>query len=293
MTHSNQSISPLRQRMIEDMTLRKLSPKTQAGYLRAVLRFTRFFGRSPDLASPEDLRAFQLHLVEQGVSSTTINATLSGLTFFFGVTLERPAALKRMSRVRQPQKLPQVLSVDEVARLLAGAKNPKHRAALAVAYGAGLRASEVVHLKVTDIDSERMIVRVVQGKGRRDRYAMLSPSLRELLRAWWRHGHAQGKMRPGGWLFPGRNPVNPLSTRQLNKACHLAADAAGLERRVSMHTLRHSFATHLLENKVDIRVIQVLLGHRKLETTARYSHVATRMLGEVTSPLEHLMLPPA
>ena len=293
MTHSNQSTSPLRQRMVEDMTLRKLAPKTQTAYLRAVIKFTRFFGQSPDLASSEDLRTFQLHLVETDLSPITINATLTGLGFFFGVTLERPSALKRMSRVRQPQKLPQVLSVDEVARLLAAARNPKHRAALAVAYGAGLRASEVVHLKIPDIDSERMIVRVVQGKGRRDRYAMLSPSLLELLRAWWRHGHAQGKMLQGGWLFPGRNLVNPLSTRQLNTACHLAADAAGLKRRVSMHTLRHSFATHLLENKVDIRVIQVLLGHRKLETTARYSHVATRTLGEVTSPLEHLTLPPA
>ncbi len=293
MTDSNQSISPLRQRMIDDMTLRKLAPKTQAGYLRAVIKLALFFGGSPDLASPEDLRRFQLHLVEQGVSSTTINATLTGLTFFFDVTLERPSALKRMSRVRQPQKLPQVLSVDEVARLLAGSRNPKHRAALAVAYGAGLRASEVVHLKIADIDSERMIVRVVQGKGRRDRYAMLSPSLLEILRDWWRHGHAQGKMLQSGWLFPGRNPLNPLSTRQLNTACHLAATKAELNKRISMHTLRHSFATHLLENKVDIRVIQVLLGHRKLETTARYSHVATHMLGEVTSPLEHLMLPPA
>jgi len=287
------SISPLRQRMIDDMTLRKLSPKTQAAYLRAVVKFTRFFGRSPDLASPEDLRAFQLQQVEQGVSSTTINATITGLKFFFGITLERPEALKRMSRVRKPQKLPQVLSVEEVERLLASASNPKHRAALAVAYGAGLRASEVVHLKMADIDSERMILRVEQGKGQRDRYAMLSPSLLEILRDWWRHGHAQGKMLRGGWLFPGRNPVNPLSTRQLNHACHLAAAAAELDKRISMHTLRHSFATHLLENKVDIRVIQVLLGHRKLETTARYSHVATRMLGEVTSPLEQLALPPA
>jgi site-specific recombinase XerD len=293
MTDSNKSISALRQRMIDDMTLRKLTSKTQAGYLRAVIKFTLFFGRSPDLASPEDLRTFQLQQVEQGVSSTTINATITGLRFFFDVTLERPSALKRMSRVRQPQKLPQVLSVEEVERLLAGASNPKHRAALAVAYGAGLRASEVVHLKVADIDSERMIVRVVQGKGHRDRYAMLSPSLLELLRAWWRQGHAQGKMLQDGWLFPGRNPANPLSTRQLNRACHLAAQAGGLEKRVSMHTLRHSFATHLLENKVDIRVIQVLLGHRKLETTARYSHVATRMLSEVTSPLEQLTLPPA
>ncbi len=284
------STSPLRQRMIDDMTLRKLAPKTQAAYLRAVVKFTRFFGQSPELASPEDLRRFQLQLVEMDVSPTTINATLTGLGFFFGVTLERPAALKRMSRVRKPQKLPRVLSVEQVERLLAGACNPKHRAALAVAYGAGLRASEVVHLKVSDIDSERMIVRVVQGKGRRDRYAMLSPSLLELLRACWRHGQARGKMRPGGWLFPGQNPLNPLSTRQLNRACHRAAQAADLDQRVSMHTLRHSFATHLLENKVDIRVIQVLLGHRKLETTARYSHVATRTLSEVTSPLEHLVL---
>ena len=290
MTDSNKSTSPLRQRMIDDMTLRKLSPRTQAGYLRAVVKFTRFFGQSPDLASPEDLRAFQLHLVEEGASSTSINATLTGLTFLFGVTLDRPSALKRMSRVHQPQKLPRVLSVDEVARLLRGATNLKHRAALSVAYGAGLRASEVVHLKVSDIDSDRMIVRVNQGKGRRDRYAMLSPSLLELLRAWWRQGHAQGQMRPGGWLFPGRNPVNPLSTRQLNHICHAAAAVAELDQRVSMHTLRHSFATHLLENKVDIRVIQVLLGHRKLETTARYSHVATRTLSEVTSPLEHLVL---
>jgi len=290
MTDSNKSTSPLRQRMIDDMTLRKLSPSTQAGYLRTVVKFTRFFGQSPDLASPEDLRAFQLHMVEEGVSSTTINATLTGLTFLFGVTLDRPSALKRMSRVHQPQKLPRVLSVDEVARLLRGATNLKHRAALSVAYGAGLRASEVVHLKVTDIDSDRMILRVVQGKGQRDRYAMLSPSLLVLLRAWWRQGHAQGQMRPGGWLFPGRNPMNPLSTRQLNHICHAAAAVAELDQPVSMHTLRHSFATHLLENKVDIRVIQVLLGHRKLETTARYSHVATRTLSEVTSPLEHLVL---
>jgi len=293
MTDSIKSISPLRQRMIDDMTMRKLNPKTQVGYLRAVIKFTRFFGGSPDLASAEDLRTFQLHLVEQGVSSTTINATLTGLTFFFGVTLDRPSALKKMSRVRQAQKLPQVLSVEEVERLLAGANNPKHRAALAVAYGAGLRASEVVHLKMADIDSDRMILRVNQGKGQRDRYAMLSPSLLQILRAWWRRGHAQGKMLRGGWLFPGRNPLNPLSTKQLNHACHLAATKAELDKRISMHTLRHSFATHLLENKVDIRVIQVLLGHRKLETTARYSHVATRMLGEVTSPLEHLTLPPA
>jgi len=279
--------------MIDDMTMRRLNPKTQAGYLRAVKNFTRFFGRSPDRAGPEDLRRFQLQMVEKGVSSTTLNATITALKFFFGVTLDRPSALKKMSPVRKEQKLPQVLSVEEVTRLLQAVSNLKHRAALSVAYGAGLRASEVTHLKMGDIDSERMILRVEQGKGRRDRYAMLSPCLLVLLRAWWRQGHAAGKMLPGGWLFPGQHPVKPLSTRQLNHACKSAAAAAQLDPGISMHTLRHSFATHLLEQKVDIRVIQVLLGHQKLENTARYSHVATRTLSEVTSPLDQLALPPA
>ena len=288
---NHHSISPLRQRMLDDMTMRKFNPKTQSAYLRAVKNFTRFFGRSPDLAEPEDLRRFQLQMVEQGVSSTTLNATITGLKFFFGVTLDRPSALKKMSPVRKEQKLPQVLSVDEVTRLLKAVTNLKHRAALSVAYGAGLRASEVVHLKIPDIDSDRMILRIEQGKGRRDRYAILSPSLLKLLRAWWQDAHTQGKMRADGWLFPGQNPVNPLSTRQLNRACKSAAAAACLDKRISMHTLRHSFATHLLEQKVDIRVIQVLLGHQKLENTARYSHVATRTLSEVTSPLEYLTLP--
>ena len=290
---NHHSISPLRQRMLDDMTLRKLEPKTQANYLRSVKNFSRFFGQSPDLAEPEDLRRFQLHMVEKGVSSTTLNATITGLKFFFGVTLDRPSALKKMSPVRKEQKLPQVLSVEEVTRLLKAASNLMHRAALSLAYGAGLRASEVTHLKITDIDSERMIIRIQQGKGRRDRYAMLSPSLLELLRRWWRQAHAQGKMRADGWLFPGQNPVTPLSTRQLNRACKSAAAAACLDKRISMHTLRHSFATHLLEQKVDIRVIQVLLGHQKLENTARYSHVATRTLSEVTSPLEYLAIPAA
>ena len=292
MTDSTKSVSPLRQRMLDDMTMRKLKPKTQAGYLRAVKNFSRFFGHSPDLAEPEDLRRFQLHMVEQDISSITLNATITGLKFFFGVTLDRPSALKKMSPVRRAQKLPQVLSPDEVRRLLKAASNLKHRAALSVAYGAGLRASEVTHLKVADIDSERRIIRVQQGKGQRDRYAMLSPSLLKLLRCWWRQAHAQGKILQNGWLFPGQNPVKPLSTRQLNRACKLAAAAACLDKCISMHTLRHSFATHLLEQKVDIRVIQVLLGHQKLEHTARYSHVATRTLSEVTSPLEHLALPP-
>jgi len=293
MTHSNKPVSPLRQRMLDDMALRKLSEKTQTAYIRAVKRFTRFFGQSPDQAGPEDLRRFQKHLVDEGVSATTINATITGLRFFFEVTLDRREALKKMSPLRAPQKLPTVLTVDEVKRLLEAAPNLKAQAALSVAYGAGLRASEVVHLKIADIDSQRMVLRVEQGKGQRDRNALLSPVLLALLRAWWREGHRLGKILPGGWMFPGMDPVDPLSTRQLNRFVKFAADAAGIDKRVSMHTLRHSFATHLLEQKVDIRLIQVLLGHQKLNNTARYAHVATRTLSEVASPLDALRRPSA
>jgi len=251
-------------------------------------KFTRFLGRSPDTATPEDLRRYQLQLAEQGVSRISINAAVTALRFFCEVTLGRPELAAKTSHVHQPRKLPQVLSGEEVTRLLEAAPGLKYRAALSVAYGAGLRASEVVSLKVGDIDSARMVIRVEQGKGRRDRYAMLSPSLLALLRAWWREANTQSKMLPGGWLFPGQNPVDPLSMRQLNRACHTAADEAGIAKRVSLHTLRHSFATHLLEQKVDIRVIQVLLGHQKLENTALYTQVATRTLREVTGPLERL-----
>jgi integrase/recombinase XerD len=288
MTQTIKPISPLRQRMIDDMRMRKLSDKTQSHYIRAVVNFTRFLGRAPDTATAEDLRRYQLHLVETGTSRLSLNRTITALRFFFGVTLERPEALAKMSSVREPRKLPVVLSRKEVARLIAAAANPKNQAALSVAYGAGLRASEVVALKVGDIDSTRMTLRIEQGKGRKDRYAMLCPVLLEQLRAWWRAGRAQGKLLDGGWLFPGQNPVNPMTTRQLNRICHAAAQAAGIDKRVSMHTLRHSYATHLLEQKVDIRLIQVLLGHKRLETTALYTRVATEILREVTSPLESL-----
>jgi site-specific recombinase XerD len=278
--------------MIDDMTMRKLSPKTQSGYIRAVKNFTRFLGRAPDTATAEDLRRYQLYLVDNGISNVSLNATITALRFFFGVTLDRADALAKMSPVREPRKLPVVLSREEVARLIDAAGKPKYQAALSVAYGAGLRASEVVALKVSDIDSTRMTLRIEQGKGRKDRYAMLSPVLLERLRAWWRAGRAQGKLLDGGWLFPGQNPIDPMSTRQLNRICHAAAAAAEIDKRVSMHTLRHSYATHLLEQKVDIRVIQVLLGHKKLETTALYAQVATAVLREVVSPLESLR-PPA
>ena len=274
MKESLKSVSPLRQRMIEDMRMRKLSPKTQTHYIRAVKNLTRYLGRSPDTVTVEDLRCYQLHLVNSGVSRPTINRTITGLRFFFEVTLDRCEVVKKMKPVHEPRTLPVVLSVEEVTRLLEAASGLRDKAALSVAYGAGLRASEVVHLKVDDVDSQRMVIRVEQGKGRKDRYAMLSPKLLNLLRSWWREGRAKSKILPGGWLFPGQNPVNPMSTRQLNRICHMVVAEAGIDKRVSMHTLRHSFATHLLEQKVDIRVIQVLLGHKKLETTALYSQVA-------------------
>ena len=292
MTQNNKSLSPLRQRMVEDMRLRKLSPMTQTAYIRAVKNFTLFLGHSPDTARAEDLRRYQLHLVEEGISSGSLNATITGLKFFFETTLEHPEAMAKMSHVYQPRKLPLVLSLEEVTRLLQEAGGPKYQAALGVAYGAGLRANEVVHLTVNDIDSERMVIHVEQGKGKRDRYAMLSPSLLQILRTWWTHAHARRQMLPGGWLFPGQNPVNPLSTRQLNRAFHLARKAADIDKPVSLHSLRHAFATHLLERHEDIRVIQVLLGHKKLENTARYSQVAATLLREVKGPLEYLELKP-
>jgi site-specific recombinase XerD len=279
-------VSPLRRRMIEDMTIRTLAPKTQASYIRAVRNFTAFLGRSPDQASAEDLRRYQLHLAASGVAAPGLNATVTALRFFFAVTLGRGDVTDRLPFVREPRKLPVVLSPEEVARFLQATPGLKYRAALSVAYGAGLRASEVISLKVSDIDSTRMVIRVEQGKGRKDRYVMLSAHLLELLRVYWKAA------RPQGWLSPGQNRVNPLTTRQLNRACHFAAQAAGIDKRVSLHTLRHSFATHLLEQKVDIRVIQVLLGHKKLDTTALYSQVATRTIREVKSPLEHLVLTP-
>jgi site-specific recombinase XerD len=288
MTSLPTNASPLRQRMIDDMRMRQLAPKTQDTYLHIVREFARFLGRSPDTATVEDLRRYQLYMVDHGTSAVSLNHAITGLKFFFTVTLDRPELMVRMQPVRVPRILPVVLSPDEVRRLIEAAGNLKHQTALSVAYGAGLRASEVVALKVTDVDSERMTLRIEQGKGRRDRYAMLSPVLLERLRVWWRVARVQGKMLDGGWLFPGLDPLDQLSTRQLNRAIHAAAEAANIDKRVSMHTLRHSFATHLLEQKVDIRVIQVLLGHAKLENTALYVQVATDLLHEVTSPLDRL-----
>jgi len=289
-TPSSQAISPLRQRMIEDMSMRKLKPSTQKGYLRSVKRLAEFLGHSPHTATAEELRSFQLHLVNQGASSITINALISGLRFFFHVTINNPYVLQQMSTIYQPRKIPVVLSQPEVKQLLEAAVSLKYKAALSAAYGAGLRASEVTHLKVNDIDSQRMLIHIDQGKGDRDRQAMLSPVLLGLLRQWWCAAQKAHQMLKGGWLFPGQDPTNPISTRQLSRACHAAATLAELNKPVSLHTLRHSFATHLLEQNVDIRIIQVLLGHKKLETTALYSQVATNTLRDTQSPLDLLEL---
>src|SRR6478736_6494882 len=279
---TDKAISPLRQRMIEDMTIRKFTPKTQHDYVQRVKNFAAFLGRSPNMASFEDVRRYQLHLAASGVGVPTINQTVSTLRFFFKVTLRRHDIVEHTHVIHEPRKLPVVLSPEEVARLLDAAPGLKYKAALSVAYGAGLRAGEVVSLKINHIDSERMVIRVEQGKGRKDRYVMLSPHLLALLRAWWKAA------RPQGWLFPGRDRVQPMTTRQLNRACHAAAQMAEINKRVSLHTLRHSFATHLLEQSIDVRVIQVLLGHAKLDTTARYAHVATNIIREVMSPLDRL-----
>jgi site-specific recombinase XerD len=279
---TDEAMSPLRRRMIEDMTIRKFAPKTQHDYLQRVKNFAAFLGRSPDTASFEDVRRYQLHLTTSGVGVPSLNQAVSTLRFFFRVTLKRHDILEHTHFIREPRKLPVVLSPEEVARLLDAAPGLKYKAALSVAYGAGLRASEVVSLKIGDIDSERMLIRVEQGKGRKDRYVMLSPRLLQLLRAWWKAA------RPQGWLFPGRDRVQPMTTRQLNRACHAAAQMAEIDKNVSLHTLRHSFATHLLEQNIDVRVIQVLLGHAKLDTTALYTRVATKTISEVMSPLEHI-----
>jgi site-specific recombinase XerD len=285
MKDSTREISPLRQRLLEDMRLRKLAPQTQASYVRSVRRLAGYLRRPPDTATVEELRNFQLHLVDRGTSPITLNATITGLKFFFDVTLDRAELMAKMKPVFLPRTLPVVLSREQVSALIAATRNIKHQTALSIAYGAGLRASEVISLKVGDIDSTRMTLRIQQGKGGKDRYAMLSPVMLERLRTWWRVARAQGKMLDGGWLFPGLNPVEPLTARQLNRAVHEAALAARIDKRVSLHTLRHSFATHLLEQKVDIRVIQVLLGHKKLETTSLYTHVATEILRQVIGPL--------
>jgi site-specific recombinase XerD len=281
---TQERISPLRQRMIEDMRIKGMGDKAQKAHIRALKDFTTFLDRSPDTSTPDDLRAYQLHMADAGVTPSTYNARIVALRFFFSMTCGREEMKRFMQFRREPRKLPIVLSIEEISALLAAAPGPrlKYRAALSIGYGGGLRTSEVTHLKVRDIDSDRMLIHVERGKGGKDRGVMLSPSLLDLLRNYWREA------RPQGWLFPGQSRVDPISSRQLNRAFTSAKRMAGVKKPATLHTLRHSFATHLLEANTDVRVIQVLLGHSKLSTTARYTHVATKTLRDAVSPFEHV-----
>jgi integrase/recombinase XerD len=292
---TTEAITPLRQRMIEDMTARKLCAGTQRGHIRACKRFAAFLKRSPDTAICDDIRRFQLYLADTGMSICNRNRIMTGLRFLFRVTLRRLDLAAEIYHIREPQKLPLVMSVDEMKRLLAVASSLKTRVLLSLGYGCGLRASEIVRLKVKHIDSAQNIIRIEQSKGRKDRNVMLSPEMLDLLRQWWKvrpSRYDAGIPAQERWLFASRKTAGkPMTTRQLNRLFHEAADAAGIKKAVTVHTLRHSFATHLLDDGTDIRKIQVLLGHEKLETTARYLHVATGTISAIESPLDRLARP--
>ena len=284
-------ISPLQARMIEDMTARKLKPKTQTGHLRSCRRFAAYLGRSPKTAIPEDVRQFQLALIENGVRIGTRNMIMTGVKFLFRVTLRRHDLVAEVYNLKEPQKIPLVMNQDEVALLLAGAKTVKAEAMLSLAYGCGMRAGEVVRLKVGDIDSGQGIIRIVQSKGDKDRHVMLPDAILELLRQCWceRSTRYDTDIPPKErYLFPGRGFYKPLTTRQLNRVFHETADAAGITKPVTVRSLRHSFATHLLERGVDIRVIQALLGHSSLVSTSRYTQVATGLISAIESPIDLL-----
>jgi integrase/recombinase XerD len=278
-------MTPLRRRMIQDMQLRNFAPGSVNVYVNCAARFARHFAKSPESLGPEDVRAFLLHLIEQRrVSWAYYNLHLQALRFLYNVTLGRPAALEHVTCPRRPKRLPVVLSPDELARFFAAVGNLKHRASLMTAYAAGLRVAEVAALQVSDIDSQRMVLRVRQGKGRKDRYVMLSPVLLEILRAYWKAA------RPQTWLFPNPSGDGPLTPAAVMKACRRAGRASGLEKHVTVHTLRHSFATHLLEAGTDLRTIQVLLGHDSPRTTAVYAHVSPAAVRATVSPLDRLDL---
>jgi integrase/recombinase XerD len=279
-----QSVTPLRQRMLDDMRLRNLAAGTRRIYVRSVAGFSVFHGRSPDQLTLEDVRDYQLHLVARGLKATSICQAMSALRFFYAVTLDRPEEAARIPLPRKADPLPAILSREEVARLLASVADPKMRTLLTTIYAAGLRVSEAVALQVGDIDSARMTIHVRAGKGQRDRYVMLAPQLLAILRAHWR------RTRPRPWLFPGPDPSRPITTRTVRRVCRLAVETAGLDKSVTVHTLRHCFATHLLEQGVDIRVIQGLLGHRQIASTTRYARVALSAISQVQSPLELLNL---
>jgi integrase/recombinase XerD len=288
------TVSPLRQRMIEDMAGRKLNPHTQRSHIYSCKRFAAWLTRSPDTATPDEVRRFQLYLIESGASICNRNRIMTGVRFLFRVTLRRHDLAAEVWHIKEPERLPPVLSPEEVERILTMATSLKARAMLTLAYGCGLRAGEVVRLRAGDIDSEQMIIRIVQSKGRKDRHVMLPAEVLGLLRQWWKErptAYGAGIAPEQRWLFPGRSKHQPLTTRQFGRLFKEAAKAAGLRKTVSLHCLRHSFATHLLEDGRDIRIIQALLGHSKLETTARYTRVATGMIAKIKSPLEGLSAP--
>jgi site-specific recombinase XerD len=293
---TTEAITPLRQRMIEDMSSRKLCVHTQRSHIYSCKRFAAFLKRSPDTATYEDIRLFQLHLAETGMSICNRNRIMTGVRFLFRVTLRRLDLAAEIYHLREAEKIPQVMSPDEMRRLLAvAASSLKTRVLLSLGYGCGLRAGEIVRLKAKHIDSAQKIIRIEQSKGRKDRNVMLSDEMLGLLRQWWKARPSRydaGIPLQERWLFPSRKSAGrPITTRHLNRLFHEAADAAGIKKGVTVHTLRHSFATHLLEQGTNLRKIQLLLGHEKLETTARYLHVATGLISAVESPLDRLARP--
>ena len=281
---SERTITPLRQRMIEDMAIRHLKPHTQANYIRAVARLAKHFNKSPDLISYEEIRSYRLHLLADGFKHHNINQMMTGLRFFYKHTLQRRDALEMIPLPPEPpRKLREILTREEIARLIAAARRPMWRCMISIAYGAGLRASEVVGLKVADVDSVHMVLRIIDGKGGRDRVAKLSPAMLDELRAHWR------AMRTKVWLFPSRLTVSDhMSTRQFSRIVEETGVRAGLARSVHPHMLRHAFASHLLDQGVDVRAIQVLLGHAKLSTTAIYTRVSPKLIQAIDGPLDTL-----
>jgi integrase/recombinase XerD len=268
-------MTALRQRMIEDLRIRNYSPGTIGVYVRCVQKFAGYFGKSPDLLGPPHVRQYQVHLVEEARASWTwFNQSVCALRFLYQTTLGRDWAITHIPFPKRPRKLPVVLSVAEVGRLLGAVRNLKHRTVLETMYAAGPRVSEALNLRISDIDSERMALRIEQGKGRKDRYVTLSPTLLGKLREYWK------VYQPPDFLFPGKSPERPLSLGAIQRAVLKARKVAGIKKPASTHTLRHSFATHLLERGVDLRTIQILLGHASLSTTSIYLHVATRRLRE-------------
>jgi len=282
-------MTPLRRRMTEDMQVRNFSPHTQNSYVQQVSLFARHFSKSPDVLGPEEIRSYQVYLTnEKKLSPSSILIAVSALRFLYKVTLHRDWCLEDIIPApKKPQKLPIVLSPEEVLQFLSCVQSIKHRTILTVCYAAGLRISEAVHLKVADIDSERMVIRVEQGKGQKDRFVMLSPKLLEVLRAWW------PVEKPKQWLFPGDRVDSHITRVAVEDACQKAHRRCGIPKPITPHSLRHSFATHLLESGTDVRTIQLLLGHRSLATTARYLRIATSKVCSTASPLDLLPQPVA